>query len=63
MPLKRSEETKRDRQYDPVERWKHMQEAIQFVEANLAPENRRNTPAAAKKKEAKLLEYFKRKER
>ena len=63
MSSKQFEEAKRDRQYDPVERWKHTQEAIQFAEANLAPEKRRNTPAAAKKNEAKLLEYFKRNER
>jgi hypothetical protein len=60
MSPKEMEEAKRERHYDPVLRWKHLQEAITWAEANLPPEMRRNTPAAAKKREAKLLEYFER---
>jgi hypothetical protein len=60
MSPKQIEEAKRDRHYDPVLRWKHLQEAIAWAEVNLPLEIRRNTPAAAKKREAKLLEYFER---
>jgi hypothetical protein len=60
MSPKQMEELKRDRHYDPVLRWKHVQEAIAWAETNLPLESRRNTPAAAKKREAKLLEYFER---
>ncbi|MGZ8899806.1 MAG: hypothetical protein ACXW3Z_06900 [Limisphaerales bacterium] len=60
MSPKELEEAKRDRHYDAGLRGKHLQEAIAWAEANLPVEMRRNTPAAAMKKEAKLLEYFKR---
>ncbi|MGZ8938750.1 MAG: hypothetical protein ACXW32_06005 [Limisphaerales bacterium] len=60
MSLKETEEAKRARHYDPLLQWQHLQEAIAWAEANLPVEMRRNTPAAAMKKEAKLLEYFKR---
>jgi hypothetical protein len=42
--LKFQEELKRDLAYDPVARWKHIQETITWAEANLAPEKRRNRP-------------------
>jgi hypothetical protein len=42
--LKAHEEAKRDRAYDPVLRWQHIQEAIRFAEATLPPEKRRNRP-------------------
>ena len=42
--LKRREEEKRDRAYDPAERWRQIQETITWAEANLPPEQRRNRP-------------------
>lgn len=42
--VKRREEVKRDAAYDPVLRWKHIQEMIAWVEANLSPQRRRNRP-------------------
>ena len=42
--LKRREEEKRDRAYDPAMRWRHIQETITWAEANLPPEQRRNRP-------------------
>jgi hypothetical protein len=42
--LKSSEERKRDAAYDPVARWRHIQETITWAEANLPPEQRRNRP-------------------
>ena len=42
--LKRREEQKRDRAYDPVQRWLHIQQTITWAEANLPPEQRRNRP-------------------
>lgn len=41
---KEREERKRDRAYDPVQRWKHIQETITWAEANMAPHLRRNRP-------------------
>jgi hypothetical protein len=41
---KRAEETKRERNYDPVERWKHIQAAITWAEANMPEHLRRNRP-------------------
>jgi hypothetical protein len=41
---KEREERKRDRAYDPVLRWKHIQETITWAEANLPPHLRRNRP-------------------
>jgi hypothetical protein len=55
MPSKKEEELKRERMYDPVLKWKHLQETIAWAEANLPPEKRRNTPQGAKRKEEKLL--------
>jgi hypothetical protein len=42
--IKVQEERKRDAAYDPVARWKHIQETITWAEANLPPEKRRNRP-------------------
>ena len=41
---KQREEAKRDRMYDPVLRWKHIQEAITWAEANMPEHLRRNRP-------------------
>ena len=41
---KQNEEAKRDRMYDPVQRWKHIQETITWAEANMPPHLRRNRP-------------------
>lgn len=41
---KKFEETKREAAYDPVQRWRHIQETITWAEANLPPEQRRNRP-------------------
>jgi hypothetical protein len=41
---KSQEELKRDRAYDPVQRWRHIQQTIAWAEANLPPEKRRNRP-------------------
>lgn len=60
MSFKKAEEAKRERCYDPVLRWQHLQEAIAWAEANMPAEKRRNTPTAAMRKEAKLLEYVRR---
>jgi hypothetical protein len=38
------EERKRERAYDPVQRWKYIQETITWAEENLPPELRRNRP-------------------
>jgi hypothetical protein len=45
---KRQEEAKRDRNYDPVERWRHIQSAIAWAEANLPESQRRNRPRTHK---------------
>jgi hypothetical protein len=50
---KRREEQKRDRNYDPVERWKHLQQAIAWAEANLPEHLRRNRPRVHKSQVAK----------
>lgn len=41
---KRIEEAKRDRAYDPGQRWRHIQATITWAEANLPPHLRRNRP-------------------
>jgi hypothetical protein len=41
---KQREEAKRDRMYDPVSRWKHIQETITWAEANMPEHLRRNRP-------------------
>jgi hypothetical protein len=46
--LKAREEQKRDRAYDPVKRWQHIQETITWAEANLPPEKRRNRPRVSR---------------
>ena len=38
------EEEKRERAWDPVTRWKAIQEMITWAEAQLPPEKRRNRP-------------------
>jgi hypothetical protein len=45
---KRREEEKRERNYDPVERWKHLQEAISWAETNMPEHLRRNRPRVHK---------------
>ena len=45
---KAREEAKRDRNYAPVERWKHIQAAIAWAEANLPEDQRRNRPRTHK---------------
>jgi hypothetical protein len=52
---KKREEAKRDRNYDPVLLWKHLQDFIAFAEANMAPHLRRNRPRVHKSQEAKKL--------
>jgi hypothetical protein len=49
---KREEEAKRDRNYDPVERWKQIQAAITWAEANLPTHLRRNRPRTHKSLQA-----------
>jgi len=41
---KAREEAKRDRMYDPVDRWKQIQAAIAWAEANMPLSQRRNRP-------------------
>ena len=41
---KAREEAKRDRMYNPVLRWKHIQETITWAEANMPEHLRRNRP-------------------
>jgi hypothetical protein len=45
---KRREEEKRDRNYDPVARWRDIQAAITFAEANMPEHLRRNRPRRPK---------------
>lgn len=42
--LKNGEELKRERNFDPVQRWKAIQELITWTEMQLPPEKRRNRP-------------------
>jgi hypothetical protein len=42
--LKVEEERKRDKAYDPAQRWQHIQQTITWAEANLPPHLRRNRP-------------------
>jgi hypothetical protein len=46
--LKKREEQKREAAYDPVTRWQHIQQTINWAEANLPPHLRRNRPRTAK---------------
>jgi hypothetical protein len=52
---KAREEEKRDRNHDPVERWKQLQAAIAWAEANLPPHLRRNRPRVLKSFKASYL--------
>ncbi len=45
---KQREEAKRERMYDPVLRWKHIQETITWAEANMPEHLRRNRPRMPK---------------
>ena len=45
---KAREERKREAAYDPVARWKHIQQTITWAEANMAPHLRRNQPRLPK---------------
>ena len=47
--LLRREEEKRNNAYDPLLRWKHIQDTITWAEAQLPPEQRRNRPRVPKK--------------
>ena len=46
--LKNQEEQKRDRAYDPLQRWLHIQQTITWAEANMLPHLRRNRPRLPK---------------
>ncbi|MGO8698684.1 MAG: hypothetical protein ACLQVY_13305 [Limisphaerales bacterium] len=46
--LKKREERKREAAYDPAARWQHIQQTINWAEANLPPHLRRNRPRTAK---------------
>ena len=46
--LKKREERKREAAYDPATRWQHIQQTINWAEANLPPHLRRNRPRMAK---------------
>ncbi len=48
MSIKQQEEIKRSNAYDPVTRWKQIQEMIAWAEANSAPHLRRNRPRVRK---------------
>jgi len=50
---KQREEAKRDRMYDPVLRWKHIQEMITWAEANMPAHLRRNRPRVHRSMESK----------
>jgi hypothetical protein len=41
---KMREEAKRAAVYDPAVRWRHLQDAITWAEANMPPQFRRNRP-------------------
>ena len=45
---KQREDAKRERMYDPVLRWKHIQETITWAEANMPEHLRRNRPRVPK---------------
>jgi len=45
---KQAEEAKRDRRYDPVLHWQHIQETITWAEANMPEHLRRNRPRSPK---------------
>ncbi len=51
--LKKSEEEKRDRNWDPKERWRVMQETMTWAAAQLPVP--RNTPRACLEKQERIL--------
>jgi len=53
------EETKRNRMWDPVERMKVLLATLEWAEAQLRPEQRRNTMESALRRQALLLEQMK----
>jgi|GEM_PF-2136495 len=53
------EETKRNRMWDPVERTKVLLATLEWAEAQLRPEQRRNTMESALRRQALLLEQMK----
>ena len=54
-----SEETKRNRMWDPGERMKVLLATLEWAEAQLRPEQRRNTMESALRRQALLLEQMK----
>jgi len=42
--IKQFEELKREKMFDPVRRWKAIQEMITWIEQNMPPHLRRNRP-------------------
>jgi len=54
------EEAKRNRMWDPVERTKVLLATLEWAEAQLRPEQRRNTMESALRRQALLLEQMKR---
>jgi hypothetical protein len=42
--VKQAEELKRERAWNAAERWKQMQDFLNWAEANVKPEQRRNRP-------------------
>ncbi len=46
--VKQEEERKREAAYDPVQRWKHIQQTITWAEANLPRHLQRNRPRVPK---------------
>ncbi len=44
METVQAEATKRERAFDPAQRWKVLQETITWTEQQLRPEERRNRP-------------------
>ncbi len=46
--VKKREERKREAAYDPATRWQHIQQTMNWAEANLPPNLRRNRPRTAK---------------
>lgn len=53
------EETKRNRMWDPGERMKVLLATLEWAEAQLRPEQRRNTMESALRRQALLLEQMK----
>jgi len=47
---KKNKETKRNRAYDPVVRWKQIQAMITWAEANMPSHFRRNIPRGPRQK-------------